>query len=106
MRGLAWDDEVGKQSYVSHLRTALAAEPFRVTLELEKDANRFLERFNQDVWDFVITDLQGKDVAQELEPGLSIARRLAHRVPLFVVTNYPDRLDREKRRIHASVVIK
>lgn len=106
MRGLAWDDEAGKQSYMNRLKIALAADPFGVSLEVLRNESQFIERFNQGGWDFVITDLQGRDESETLEPGLTIARRLAHQTQVFIVTNYSDRFDRNSIAIPPSVVIK
>lgn len=106
MLGLAWDDEADKQSYVNRLKRALSAPPFNVSLEVERNANQFIERFNQGNWDFVITDLQGKDDSKQLEPGLTIARRLADRVQVFIVTRYWDRVDLNRADIPSRVAIK
>jgi hypothetical protein len=108
MRGLAWDDETGKNSYISRLKAALGSAPFHISLDVEKTETRFLERFQreEEQLDFVITDLQGRDESKPLEPGLTITRRLADRVQVIVVTNHSDRVDRNRLGIPQNVLIK
>jgi hypothetical protein len=104
MRAIAWDDEIGRDSYLK--RVAKHLQTFGVVLDLEKSVDKFLQRLREDSWDFVITDLQGSDKSKELEPGLTIARRLAHEHQVFIVTSYMESLNRDDHGIPANVVIK
>jgi predicted nucleotide-binding protein len=94
VRGLAWDDE--PEDFMNRLRRRLSA--LRIELEVEEDHGRFLERFDNGHFDFVVLDLfdetrSSSEVGAKL--ATHISRAMAHKpwYPVFVVTNKLERLN-------------
>lgn len=106
MRALAWDDD--PNGYMSLLKKALMRTA-KISLQIEHDIGRFMEVFKEQTWDFVVTDLVDESKLEgtpEALPGIDIAKRLADKLPLYVITNFYDAFHPGKIGIPDSVVVK
>jgi hypothetical protein len=111
MKALGWDDK--PRDYFNRLKTSLGR--LEITLEIEPSVDRFIERFHTEEWDLIVTDLvdESSSEGDENQTGLEIARRISvaaaaarKNLPVFIVTNYTDRLNPAAAGLGRNVIIK
>ena len=110
MKALAWDDEV--DAYIKSLKEHLKS--YKINLEITENENHFIERFNQEKWDFVVLDYLQKDsptvgkfdaVGARLANGIMNWRKGKH-LPIFMITKHFDRLHASEVGLPPSVILK
>ncbi len=112
MKGLAWDDD--PKGYFERLITTLRNR-HNIDLEIEGKPDRFMDRFYQEQWDFVCTDLvnEASDEGEEDRTGLEIAEKInqenqkgKEHIPIFIVTAHFEKIDPVLSGLGRDVIIK
>lgn len=104
-RGLGWDDEPNE--YLVHLAKALKAA-YEIELVIQSNRDEFVVQFEQEKWDFVVTDLVDETLpAQNQVGGVGLAQRTAARgIPTYLITKHVKLVGLQLAELPASVVVK
>lgn len=96
MKGLAWDDNIKKRSYMNLLGESLRDDR-NIELKLTSSDKVFAKELNNGPWDFIVLDLVKEGPSKDEEFGIKLARRILNLstypdLPIFIITDHYDTL--------------
>lgn len=110
-RGLAWDDDTRRTSYMHRLRDYLSDE-HGIDIDLFHDPEDFLGKFKSNTLslDLLLVDLLFQDSSGQIDDkyGFHLIRQIhesayGRNIPIFVITSHGDWLDLRKEGLQGNI---